>query len=69
MRCFECGRLLKRAAFTVPAMQGVHEGGALGPKCAQRRGFITPKKAPLFAAKRRRVREVQTTDQMALELA
>lgn len=69
MRCFECGRLLKRAAFTVPAMQGVHDGGALGPKCAQRRGFITPKKAPLFAAKRRRVREVQTTDQMTLELA
>ncbi len=69
MRCFECGRLLKRAAFTVPAREGVHEGGALGPKCAQRRGFITPKKAPLFAAKRRRVREARASTQIALELA
>lgn len=69
MRCFECGRLLKRAAFTVPAMQGVHDGGALGPKCAQRRGFITPKKAPLFAASPRRVLKASASTQIALELA
>lgn len=69
MRCFECGRLLKRAAFTVPAVQGVHDGGALGPKCAQRRGFITPKKAPLFASNRRRVSRSSTSTQIALELA
>ncbi len=61
--------MLKRAAFTVPAREGVHDGGALGPKCAQRRGFITPKKAPLFTLARRRVRARPESPQMALELA
>ena len=69
MRCVDCGRLLKRAAFTLPARNGVHDGGALGPKCAQARGLVQPKRSPLFTLARRRVRARPASPQMALELA
>ncbi len=45
IRCVRCGRLLSKAAATVPAVDTgptPHPAGAMGPKCAQRAGLLPP---------------------------
>ncbi len=67
LRCVDCGRLLKRSAFDLPARDGVHKGGALGPSCAKRRGFLQPKR--MFTVIVPRQRRVLATPQIPLEFA
>lgn len=68
MKCIDCGRTLKRAAFTLPAREGVHNGGSLGPTCARKRGLIEPRRRPLFTVARR-ARKPAASPQMAMEFA
>lgn len=56
MRCIACGRLIKRAAMTIPAVESgptPHPAGYLGPVCAAR---LSPKVKParLFEIQRKR---------------
>jgi hypothetical protein len=52
IRCCKCGRRLKRAAATIPAVETgptPHPAGAMGPSCARKAGLLPPS---LFSRKR-----------------
>ena len=68
MKCCLCGRRLRKAAATIPAVETgptPHPAGAMGKTCARKAGLLPPS---LFTrrAGTRRVRVRRATGQMEL---
>lgn len=70
VRCVRCGRLLRKAAATIPAVTTgptPHPAGSVGPTCARKAGLLAPS---LFSRKRvaavRRVRVRRDVGQMEI---
>lgn len=69
LRCVRCGRVLRKAAATIPAVDTgptPHPAGAVGPTCARKAGLLPPS---LFERKRtatRRPRVRRETGQMEI---
>jgi hypothetical protein len=68
IRCVRCGRLLAKAAATIPAVETgptPHPAGALGKTCAVKAGLLPPS---LFS-RRRVVRKVRVRASAQMEIA
>jgi hypothetical protein len=68
IRCVRCGRLLAKAAATIPAVETgptPHPAGALGKTCAVKAGLLPPS---LFS-RRRVARKVRVRPSAQMEIA
>ncbi len=59
LRCVRCGRVLRKAAATIPAVETgptPHPAGSVGPTCARKAGLLA---VSLFTRRRVAVRRVR----------